>query len=158
MSGPAAAPGEVLAAAPGAVLFVCGMNAVRSPMAAAMLAQLFPGRVYVKSCGVRAGEPDPFVEAVMSEIGCDLARHRPKTFEDLDESGFDLVVTLAPEAHHKALEMTRTDAVEVEYWPTPDPTLATGSREQILDAYRAVRDGLMGRIKKRFGWTATPAG
>ena len=166
MSGPGETPGSTpgdvsgaaASAAPGAVLFACGMNAVRSPMAAAMLAKLFPGRVYVKSCGVRAGEPDPFVEAVMSEIGCDLAAHRPKTFEGLDESGFDLVVTLAPEAHHKALEMTRTDAVEVEYWPTPDPTLATGSRDQILDSYRAVRDLLMTRIKKRFGWTATPGG
>lgn len=143
---------------PGAVLFACGMNAVRSPMAAAIVGKLFPGRVYVKSCGVREGEPDPFVDAVMQEIGIDLSSHRPKTFEELDESGFDLVITLAPEAHHKALEMTRTDAVDVEYWPTPDPTLATGSRDQILDSYRAVRDMLMMRIKKRFGWTATPGG
>lgn len=67
-------------------------------------------------------------------------------------------MTLAPEAHHKALEMTRTEAVDVEYWPTPDPTLATGSREQILDSYRSVRDMLMLRIKKRFGWAPTPGG
>lgn len=144
--------------APGAVLFACGMNAVRSPMAAAMLAKLFPGRVYVKSCGARAGDPDPFVEAVMAEIGCDLSAHKPRSFEDLDESGFDLVITLAPEAHHKALEMTRTEAVEVEYWPTPDPTLTTGSRAQILDGYRGVRDMLLARIKKRFGWTPVPGG
>lgn len=147
-------PGQV----PGAVLFACGMNAVRSPMAAALTRLLFPQRIYVKSCGVREGEPDPFVDAVMQEVGCDLARHRPKTFEQLDESGFDLVITLAPEAHHKALEMTRTEAVEVEYWPTPDPTLATGSREQILSSYREVRDLLQTRIKKRFGWTPTPGG
>ena len=158
MSGPGDVPGKIpdmvpgtaASAAPGAVLFVCGMNAVRSPMAAAILAKLFPGRVYVKSCGVRAGEPDPFVEAVMSEIGCDLAAHRPKTFEDLDESGFDLVLTLAPEAHHKALEMTRTDAVEVEYWPTPDPTAVTGTRDQIMHAYRDVRERLKHRMANRF--------
>lgn len=143
---------------PNAVLFVCGMNAVRSPMAAYITRQLFPRQIYVRSCGVRSGDPDPFVEAVMAEIGCDIAAHRPQTFEEMDESGFDLVVTLAPEAHHKALEMTRTEAVDVEYWPTPDPTLATGSREQILDAYRGVRDLLMMRIKKRFGWSATPSG
>ena len=62
-------------------------------MAAAITEKLFPRRIYVRSCGVREGEPDPFVEAVMAEIGCDLASHRPKTFEMLDESGFDLVVT-----------------------------------------------------------------
>ena len=94
----------------------------------------------------------------MSEIGVDTSRHQPKTFEDLDESGFDLIVTLAPEAHHKALDMTRTEAVDVEYWPTMDPTLATGSRDQILDAYRIVRDQLMTRIKKRLEWAPPPSG
>src|SRR5690606_22119480 len=128
---------------PGAVLFACGMNSVRSPMAEAIVRTLFPNQIYVRSCGVRSGERDPFVDEVMGEIGIDMSAHRSKTFEELDESGFALVVTLAPEAHHKALEMTRTEAVDVEYWPTPDPTLANGSRQQILDAYRALRDLLM---------------
>ncbi|WP_417672041.1 low molecular weight phosphatase family protein [Roseibium sp.] len=143
---------------PTAVLYACGMNAVRSPMAAAITRSLFPNQIYVRSCGVRQGEPDPFVDAVMAEVGMDTSQHQPKTFEDLQESGFDLVVTLAPEAHHKALELTRTEAVDVEYWPTMDPTLATGSREQILDSYRAIRDQLMLRIKKRLGWNAAPSG
>ncbi|WP_289032856.1 arsenate reductase ArsC [uncultured Roseibium sp.] len=143
---------------PTAVLFACGMNAVRSPMAATIARHLFPNQIYVRSAGVRQGEPDPFVDAVMAEIGMDTSKHRPKTFEELQESGFDLVVTLAPEAHHKALELTRTESVDVEYWPTMDPTLATGSREQILDSYRAVRDQLMTRIKKRLGWNPAPSG
>jgi len=126
-------------------------------MAEALTQKLFPGRIYVRSAGVREGKTDPFVDAVMSEIGIDMSRHQPKTFEDLDESGFDLIVSLAPEAHHKALEMTRTEAVDVEYWPTMDPTLATGSREQILNEYRAVRDQLMMRIKKRLDWSPTAA-
>lgn len=142
---------------PTAVLFACGMNSVRSPMAEALTQKLFPGQIYVRSAGVREGKTDPFVDAVMSEIGVDMSRHQPKTFEDLDESGFDLIVSLAPEAHHKALEMTRTEAVDVEYWPTLDPTLATGSREQILNEYRAVRDQLMMRIKKRLDWSPTAA-
>jgi protein-tyrosine-phosphatase len=127
-------------------------------MAEAVTAKLFPGQVYVRSAGVRSGKVDPFVDAVMAEIGVDMSKHVPKTFEDLDESGFDLVVTLAPEAHHKALDMTRTESVDVEYWPTLDPTLATGSRERILDEYRAVRDQLMMRIKKRLDWTPPPSG
>ncbi|MTH97654.1 low molecular weight phosphatase family protein [Roseibium sp. RKSG952] len=143
---------------PTAVLYACGMNAVRSPMAAAITEKLFPGRIYVRSAGVRQGQLDPFVDAVMAEIGIDMAGHHPKTFEELDESGFDLVVTLAPEAHHKALDLTRTDAVDVEYWPTMDPTLATGSREQIMDSYRGIRDQLMMRIKKRLDWTPPPSG
>jgi protein-tyrosine-phosphatase len=143
---------------PTAVLFACGMNSVRSPMAEALTQKLFPGQIYVKSAGVRAGKLDPFVDAVMAEIGVDMSAHRPKNYLELEESGFDLIVTLAPEAHHWALDLTRTDAVDVEYWPTMDPTLATGSREQILNEYRAVRDMLMMRIKKRLNWTPPPSG
>jgi protein-tyrosine-phosphatase len=134
---------------PSSVLFVCGLNAVRSPMAEAIARRLYGGSIWVQSAGVRSGELDPFSVKVMEEVGLDISRHRPRTIEDVEDDNFDLVVTLAPEAHHKALEMTRTMAMDVEYWPTPDPQLATGSREQILDSYRQVRDGLEYRIKQR---------
>lgn len=123
-------------------------------MAAALFRHLVGRSVYVESVGVRLGEADPFAAAVMDEIGLDMAKHRPRTFEDLEDAeglNFDLIVTLAPEAHHKALELTRTLAADVEYWPTPDATLVTGNREQMLDAYRAVRELLTRRINERFG-------
>jgi protein-tyrosine-phosphatase len=141
-------------ARPQAVLFACGLNAVRSPMAAALFQQMFGKTVYVGSAGVQKGEPDPFAIAVMEEIGIDIARHKPVTFEELDELeglNFDLIVTLSPPAHHKALELTRTLAADVEYWPTVDPTAAEGNREQRLEAYREVRDQLMEHIRERFG-------
>lgn len=141
------------ASRPSAVLFACSFNAVRSPMAAALARHLFPNQVYVRSAGVRRGEPDPFAVAVMDEIGLDIRRHKPHTFEDLEDTSFDLVISLAPEAHHKALELTRYYSLDAEYWPTADPTLTAGSRDQILDAYRVVRNGLEARIKKRLGWS-----
>ncbi|HMJ43457.1 MAG TPA: low molecular weight phosphatase family protein [Pseudolabrys sp.] len=139
---------------PHAVLFACGMNAVRSPMAAGLLKQMFGNSIYVGSAGVQKGELDPFVVAVMDEIGVDISRHKPTTFEELEELeglSFDLIVTLSPPAHHKALELTHTIAADVEYWPTVDPTGIEGSREQRLDAYREVRDQLMAHIRERFG-------
>ena len=142
---------------PQAVLFACTMNQVRSPMAAAIMKHFFGNRVFIESAGVHKGEHDPFVDAVMDEIGIDTQKTRPKTIEELDEwegLNFDLVVTLAPDAHHKALDLTRTLDMDVEYWPTPDPTTAQGSREQVLDAYRQVRDMLMQRIRQRFPKTA----
>ena len=142
---------------PQSVLFACGMNSVRSPMAAQLLKDMLPNRFYVGSAGVRKGVLDPFAIIVMEEIGRDIAAHHPMTFEELEDwegLNFDLIVTLAPEAHHKALELTRTLAADVEYWPTPDPVGVEGSREQQLDAYRAVRDGLMTRIRNRFGGAA----
>src|SRR3954470_13231199 len=137
--------------APQAVLFACGQNAVRSPMAASLLRQMFPKALYVQSAGVRKGELDPFAVAVMAELGQDISKHKPMTFEELEDwegLNFDLIVTLAPEAHHKALELTHSIAADVEYWPTLDPTGIEGSREQRLDAYRTVRDQLLARIRE----------
>jgi protein-tyrosine-phosphatase len=138
---------------PLAVLFACSRNAVRSPIAAALFAQIFGRSVYVGSAGVHKGELDGFAVAAMAEIGLDISRHKPVTLEELEEwegLNFDLIVTLAPEAHHRALELTRTSGVDVEYWPTADPSAVEGSREQRLDAYRAVRDQLLAHIRERF--------
>ena len=138
---------------PLAVLFACGLNAIRSPMAAGLFAQMFGATTYVRSVGVRKGEVDPFAVAAMAEVGIDISRHKPVTFEELDEwegLNFDLIITLAPEAHHRALELTRSTGVDVEYWPTVDATAIEGNREQRLDAYRQVRDQLLARIRERF--------
>jgi len=138
---------------PQAVLFACGQNSVRSPMAASLLQQMFPNTLYVRSAGVKKGELDPFAVAVMAELGQDISRHKPTTFEELEDwegLNFDLIITLSPQAHHKALELTRTHAIDVEYWPTQDPTTVEGSREQRLQAYRDVCDGLLSRIRRRF--------
>ena len=122
-------------------------------MAEGLLKQMFPHALYVRSAGVRKGELDPFAVAVMAELGQDISGHKPQTFAELEDwegLNFDLIITLSPEAHHKALELTHTVAADVEYWPTPDPTTLEGSREQKLGAYREVCDGLMMRIRRQF--------
>ena len=139
---------------PSAVLFACTQNVIRSVMAAAIFKHFYGHKSYVASAGVRPGQTDPFVTAVMDEMGIDVSKHRPHSFEDLEDSSFDVVVSLSPEAHHRALEMTRTMAIEAEYWPTMDPSVTAGSREQVLDSYRGVRDMLVRKIRQRFGTTA----
>lgn len=134
---------------PSAVLFSCTFNSVRSPIAEGLTRLMYGREIYTASAGVKAGEDvDPFAISVMEEVGVDLGNHFPRTFEELEDASFDLIVTLSPEAHHKALEFTRTLACDVLYWPTMDPTAVEGSRERRLDAYREVRDGLTRRIKK----------
>ena len=130
------------------VLFICGRNAVRSPMAACLAAASFPS-LYIASGGVAPGKRDPFVDAVLAEASLQLNAHNPQALEDLEDLNFDLAITLSPEAHHKALELTRTHAIDVEYWPMPDPTLVTGTRDQIMAAYRDLRDRLDERIRAR---------
>lgn len=139
-----------MARLPGSVLFACTLNSIRSPMAAALLQQLQGGRIFVDSVGVRTAPIDPFVVAVMAEIGIDLADHQPKGFDDLEDTSFDLVVSLSPDAQHAAVELTRTSACDVEFWPVFDPTAIDGSRAEMLAAYRLVRDQLRQRVRERF--------
>ena len=136
--------------APQSVLFLCGMNAIRSPMAEALARQILPSRVFLASAGLRAGERDPFVDAVLGEKGLSLGERQPQSIEELADTNFDLIITLSPEAHHRALDMTRTIAADVEYWPTMDPTVVSGTRDQIIAAYRDVRDRLAASIAQRF--------
>ena len=141
---------------PRAVLFSCTLNSVRSPMAEGLLKHLLGHRIYVDSVGVRGGEIDPFAVAVMEEIGIDLSRHHAKSFDELADTSFDLIVSLSPEAQHKAVELTRTMACEVEFWPIMDPTWVEGSREARLAAYREVRDELKRRVEARFALDLKP--
>lgn len=139
-----------MARAPSAILFACTHNAIRSPMAEGLLKHIARNRIFVDSVGVRAGVLDPFAVEVMDEIGIDIARHRPKTFDDLDDESFDEVISLSPEAQHRAVEMTRAMACTVVFWNTLDPSIVEGSRDARLDVYRAVRDELFRRIRQRF--------
>ncbi len=139
-----------VARSPASVLFACSWNAIRSPMAAAILRRHHGSRLFVDSVGVRAQPVDGFAVAAMAEIGIDISRHQAKTFEDLDDTSFDLVVSLSPEAQHSAVELTRAMDCIVEYWPVFDATAVDGGREARLAAYRAVRDHLERRIVERF--------
>ncbi len=147
---------------PGAVLFACNFNRVRSPMAEGLLRLRFGDRIFVDSCGLKADPAgraaDPFAQAVMDELGFDLSAHRAKTFAELEDESFDMVISLTPEAQHRAVELARGRAVEILYWPTIDPTLAEGSRESVIEAYRKVRDDLAAAIQRRFGVTSTFGG
>ncbi|MCX7302886.1 MAG: low molecular weight phosphatase family protein [Hyphomicrobiales bacterium] len=145
-------------AQPRSVLFVCGMNAVRSPVAERLARAMLPSSVFVASAGVHVGEADPFVDAVLAEEGIDVGERTPRKLEDLEDDYFDLIVTLSPEAHHAALELTRTLSVDVEYWQTADPTATQGTRDQVLAAYRDMRDRLKARMAERFGEKARENG
>jgi protein-tyrosine-phosphatase len=141
---------------PSSVLFACSQNSIRSPMAEALAKRLYGHTAYLDSVGVHASELDNFAVAVLDELGIDLHAHHGKSFDDIDPSSFDLIVTLSPEAHHRALEFTRSASTDVEYWPIPDPSAVEGSREARLEAYRRTRDLILGRLKARFGAPSGP--
>ena len=142
---------------PASLLFACSENSVRSPMAEALAKRLYGQASYIDSVGVRASMVDGMAAAALDELGIDVHRHHAKTFDDVDPSSFDLIVTLSPEAHHQALEFTRGTAAEVEYWPVGDPSAVEGSREMRLSAYRSTRDQILARLKARFGAPSGPS-
>ena len=135
---------------PGSVLFACTQNSLRSPMAEALMKYLHGRQIYVQSVGVRPSEIDPFVLAVLDEIGIDRSRHRARSFDDLEDDYFDLVISMSPEAQHRAVELTRKSSCALEYWPVLDPGLVEGTREAKLAAYRTLRDDLLHRLIRRF--------
>ena len=141
---------------PASVLFACSHNAIRSPMAEALAKRLYGHTAYLDSVGIAPDELDNFAAAVLDEIGIDLHAHHGKSFDDVDPSSFDLIVTLSPEAHHRALEFTRSASTDVEYWPIPDPSAVEGSRETRLESYRRTRDIILARLKTRFGAPSGP--
>ena len=140
-----------MSALPGSILFLCGQNAIRSPMAEALARARLPRSVLVRSAGLNSGERDPFVDAVLAEVDVPLKEHVPRALEDLEDGLFDVVVALTPEAAERADEMARTTPIDVVRWTIEDPSLAEGRREQVLSAYRAVRDRLDRLIQERFG-------
>lgn len=135
---------------PSSILFVCGKNSIRSPIAELLARRILGPGVFIASAGVIKGDRDPFVDVILAEEELSLDDRQPRGLEDLADGYFDLVITLSSLAHYTVLENMRGFSVEVEYWPIPDPTLVTGSREQIVSAYRSVRDSLKKQITERF--------
>ena len=147
---------------PHSVLFCCDHNAVRSPMAEGMMKKFYGTESYVQSAGVKGDmEIDGFSIAVCAELSVELARHRSRSFDEMQEWGddlaaFDLVVALSPAAQRKALELTRYFHLDVEYWPILDPTGLGETRDQKLEIYRQARDQIKGRLIGRFGKPTEP--
>ena len=130
------------------VLFVCSMNSVRSPIAAALARQAFPGRIIARSVGVNGGKADQFVHEVMEEIGIDMSVHTPHILDELVANRFDLVITLSDDALD-AVSRKGLEAGLIESWQVSDPSLVEGNRELVLGAYRDLRDSLRKRVRDR---------
>lgn len=142
---------------PSSVLFCCDHNATRSPMAEGLMKKFYGHRAYVQSAGVKNElEIDGFAVTVCGEQGVQLERHRVRSFDEMqqwgdDLTGFDLIVALSPASQRRALDLTQSYHLAVEYWPILDPTGLGETREAKLDSYRQARDQIIARMIARFG-------
>ncbi len=135
----------------GAILFACNINAVRSAMAEAMIKDSFPRKIFADSCGVTPGIQDGFAIAAMQEIGVDMSAHQPKSFDDLDSGFYDVIISFSPEAHAAAEALTMNMDCITLYWPVDNLAGLTGSRDEMLRAYRHVRDDIRSKLSIYFG-------
>jgi len=142
---------------PQSILFCCDHNAVRSPMAEGIMKKFYGTGSYVQSVGVHNDlEIDGFSIAVCKEMGVELARHRSRSFDEMEQwgddlSSFDLVVALSPASQRRALELTRYFHLDVEYWPILDPSGLGETREAKLASYRQARDQIVERLTEKWG-------
>ncbi len=146
-----------MAAEPQSVLVCCNLNSARSAMAEGLLELMYGDQLYIDSVGVEKGERDEFAVSVMAEVGVDIEEYEPKSFDDLGNAPFDIIIALTPEARAKTRAQFKASAAKLWYWPTDDPTTVQGGRDQRLSAYRQVRDGLYARILKAFPSPQDPA-
>jgi protein-tyrosine-phosphatase len=133
------------------LLFVCNYNSVRSPIAECLAKDIFGDRVFIDSIGIQEEllEINPFAISVMEEAGLILLNHKPKHFEDLNDTSFDLIICLSAEAEEKMKSLTRGYDIKIELWETDDPSGVKGNRENIMSAFREMRDELKTRIEER---------
>lgn len=129
-----------------AILFVCNMNSVRSPMAEAVARYVLGEEFKISSCGVYRGANDPFVSDTLKEEGIPPVPHEPQEFGQCNIDSFDVVVALTPEAAAEARKLHS----DVEYWEVENPTDTRGSEFDLRQAYTRLRDDLSTRIKQRF--------
>jgi arsenate reductase len=123
------------------VLFLCSHNSARSQMAEGFLRQLAGDRFEVQSAGTRATRVHTLAIDVMNEAGVDISRQRSKSVDDVGE-GWDVVVTVCdshcPIPPRSGMKLS---------WRFADPSLATGTDDEKLAAFRKVRDGIRGRVQ-----------
>lgn len=137
--------------APGAILFVCYLNSIRSPMAEGLMKKHFGKETYVQSCGMASGELDDLMVAIMKETSVDMSGHESRTLDELDETSFDVVIAFTESAGEAARAYFADNDVEIEVWPTPDPTAGSLDVRSMMNNYRSVRDYIEGRLLRRFG-------
>ncbi len=130
------------------VLFLCTENSCRSQMAEGILRHLRGDEFEVFSAGTRPSVVNPIAIKVMAEIGIDISGHRSKSVEEFQGVNFDFVITTCDAARETCPVFP--GIARRLHWSFNDPAKAEGSEEEILSAFRKVRDEIKSSIVEEF--------
>ena len=135
---------------PSSILFICYLNAIRSPMAEGLMRDLVGDQIYVQSCGISKGKLDSLMVAVMKEKNIDMSAHDAKSLVDLQDGSFDMIIAFTEEAGMAAKSVFEGQDVTIETWPTPEPTAGQLDVRSMMNNYRAVRDNINAQLMRYF--------
>ena len=132
------------------ILVICTGNAARSQIAEGLFRHLGGADLEVHSAGTHpAGIVHPYAIATMRERGIDISTQTSKPLSPFEGRTFDYVITVCDEASQECPHFT--GARRQLHWSTPDPSLAAGTEDDRLDAFRATIVSLEGRIQHLIG-------
>ncbi len=130
------------------VLFVCVHNSARSQMAEAFINLYGEGKIVAESAGLEPGQLNPYVVEAMKEIGIDISSNKTKSVFDFYKSGkkFNYVITVCDESSGEKCPIF-PGVNERIHWSFEDPSSFVGSKEEILQKTKEVRDKIEKKVK-----------
>jgi arsenate reductase (thioredoxin) len=119
------------------VLVLCTGNSCRSQIAEGYLKYFAGDKAKIYSAGVETHGVNPLAISTMKEDGIDIAQHTSNNIEEYRNIDFDFVITVCDNAKERC-PFFPSNAIKFHY-NFPDPAKATGTEEEILQEFRAVR-------------------
>lgn len=119
------------------ILVLCTGNSCRSQIAEGYLRHFAGEKAAVYSAGVETHGVNPRAVATMAEDGIDISAHTSNNITEYRDVPFDFVITVCDNAKERCPFFPTTAQKFHENFP--DPAKATGTEEEIMAQFRAVR-------------------
>lgn len=120
------------------ILVLCTGNSCRSQIAEAYLRDFAGEKAEVYSAGVETHGVNPRAIAILKEDGIDISRHTSNHVDEYNDIDFDIVLTVCDNARERCPYFP--GKAQKCHHNFPDPAKATGTEEEIMQAFRSVRD------------------
>ena len=129
------------------VLFLCTGNSCRSVIAEALANHLGQGRLRAESAGSQpTGRVNPHALAILEKHGVPDANPRSQSWDEFADTDFDLVITVCDNAAGESCPVWLADTLKA-HWGVPDPADASGSDEEIEQAFERTYQQMKQRIE-----------
>ena len=119
------------------ILVLCTGNSCRSQIAHGYLQQFAGNKATIYSAGIETHGVNPRVIAIMKEDGIDISGHTSNNIDEYTSVPFNFIITVCDHAKENCPYFP-SDAQRFHY-NFPDPAKATGTEEEIMQQFRAVR-------------------